>query len=265
MANAESGLTIFAFLDVRRKPGECRGPYRNRLGERHPARAGALAEPEPSRSVHNPAGKPNQRHGLQVQPNQSSTGNLPVFVKISFLPRPAWIPSRSIRQLGRAEFSRWALTAAQRTAYRLRCARNPTRNDRITSSTSPAPIGTSSRWPSLAGKTVNVLVTGILSGVPVQRQQLKMEPGLVLRRRQPVPQPSTEFRAGRDRTGFSRRLVSRSPTRWEFRLAFTCGRLFPGQEYLVRVETPGNENLGAGMYAVLEVELSVPAITQPSR
>ena len=199
-------------------------------------------------------------HVLEVRmaPSQAATSNLPVFVNITFLPRPrldtfAIDPDNWATQVFSLGPNR--CTAVGLIVYDVAKSYTEGQDYQLDI--------TNSHWnfipmASLAGKTVNVLVTEYFPAYQCSVNNEDWSPALFFDAGNLYPNPQQSFVPV---------AIEQDPQGVWFPVTDEMGTpvgiymrpaIFLAMEYLVRVETPGNENTGVGMNAVLEVELERP-------
>ena len=192
---------------------------------------------------------------IQVRSSQVATSNLPVFVRIVFLPR------RRLNQF---------TVASEGQSFSLGLYR-VTKDDLIVYDAARSyeegqhyqiDIG-SSHWnflplSTLVGKTVNVLVTEYFPAYQCSVNNQDWSPALFLDADNLYPDPQQSFVPV---------AVERDPQGDWFPITDELGApvgifmrpvIFLAMEYLLRIETPAEQNSGIGMGAILEVELERP-------
>jgi hypothetical protein len=195
---------------------------------------------------------------LQVGMSKAATSNLPVFVNITFLPRPrsdTFVVDPANYATQSFSLGPNRCTADGLIVYDATQSYEEGQDYQLDI--------TSAHWnlipmSSLAGKTVNVLVTEYFPAYQCSINNEDWSPALFFDANNLYPNPQQSFVPV---------AIEQDPQGDWFPVTDELGTpvgiymrpaIFLAMEYLLRVETPGNENTGVGMNAVLEVELEQP-------
>ena len=194
---------------------------------------------------------------FQVQPNQSSTGNLPVFVQISFLPRRI-VDRFTVTAAGQSfPMSLYRVTTDNLIVYDALQSYSENQDYQLDITTT--------HWnfvalSSLVGKTVSLIATEYFPAYQCSVNNLDWSPALFLDANYLYPDPKNSFIP----VTFQKAAPGDPLGDW-FPVTDELGTpvgifmrplVFLDQEYLFRVQTPASQD--CGMTVTLEVELSTP-------